>query len=181
MRPLENLGGLDLTAPMLSAALFVVLLAMVSRSYRRTTAQGRSTEAPKAHSTATAHALRKRMIATGILAFAAVMVLVAGCSGSSGGGTPPPGGKGAAWAETTATGSFTDSMGIDVPAFHGIEPHVSLDYASDVGNREVGTGWKLAVGSRIIRAAAMGDSHGTTGATFSCWTVWSLSPARRTV
>jgi hypothetical protein len=33
-------------------------------------------------------------------------------------------------AETSATGSFTNSIPIQVPAFHGIQPRVSLDYDS---------------------------------------------------
>jgi hypothetical protein len=59
-------------------------------------------------------------------------------------------------AETSATGSFTNSIPIQVPAFHGIQPRVSLDYDSGTGNGEVGVGWRLTVGSTISRSGADG-------------------------
>jgi hypothetical protein len=59
-------------------------------------------------------------------------------------------------AQTTAGGSFTDSLPIQVPAFHGLEPHISLDYDSANGNGEVGVGWRLTVGSTIVRSGPNG-------------------------
>jgi RHS repeat-associated protein len=59
-------------------------------------------------------------------------------------------------AETSAIGSFTNSVPIQIPSFHGIEPHVSLDYDSAAGNGEVGVGWRLTVGSLIVRSGPNG-------------------------
>ncbi|WP_304610574.1 SpvB/TcaC N-terminal domain-containing protein, partial [Oryzibacter oryziterrae] len=49
-----------------------------------------------------------------------------------------------------SSGNFTYEVGIDVPAFHGIEPHVSLAYQSGMtlrhsgsGNGWLGVGWSL--------------------------------------
>jgi RHS repeat-associated protein len=59
-------------------------------------------------------------------------------------------------ARTSPVGSFTDSVRITVPEFHGIEPHISLDYDSAAGNGEVGLGWRLTVGSSIVRSGPNG-------------------------
>src|SRR5262249_7509110 len=73
-----------------------------------------------------------------LLAAALLATLLSACS-QSGSGTGAgseasvmaPGGLAA---ETSATGSFTNSVPIQVPKFHGIEPQVSLDYDSAAGN-----------------------------------------------
>jgi hypothetical protein len=39
---------------------------------------------------------------------------------------------------TSATGSFTTSLPIQAPVFHGLQPRISLDYDSSGGNGEVG-------------------------------------------
>lgn len=59
-------------------------------------------------------------------------------------------------ARTSPTGSFTHSVPVTVPTFHGIEPRISLDYDSTAGISEVGVGWRLAVGSSIVRAGPNG-------------------------
>jgi RHS repeat-associated protein len=59
-------------------------------------------------------------------------------------------------AQPSANGSFTHAIPIQVPAFHGIQPSVSLGYDSSAGNGEVGVGWRLSVGSRIVRGGASG-------------------------
>jgi hypothetical protein len=40
-------------------------------------------------------------------------------------------------------GSYTTSVDIEVPAFHGIEPHISLDYDSSSNNADI---WESAGG-----------------------------------
>jgi len=55
------------------------------------------------------------------------------------------------------TGSFSDSIPIEVPPFHDIEPHLALSYNSSGGNGYVGVGWSLsAFHSNIERVAAGG-------------------------
>jgi RHS repeat-associated protein len=58
--------------------------------------------------------------------------------------------------ETSPSGSFTKSLPIIVPAFYGIEPQVSLEYDSSTGNGGAGVGWRLQVGSRIVRRGVRG-------------------------
>jgi RHS repeat-associated protein len=62
--------------------------------------------------------------------------------------------RGGLEADTSAVGSFTNSVPIDVPAFHGLEPPVSLEYDSNGGNGELGVGWRLNAGSRVLRSGA---------------------------
>ena len=145
---LESVGGLGATAVMLCAAVSVVLLRMVSRLSHRRAPLVRSPATLVAPRAATRDSIRPSTIAIGILALAGIMFSVAACSGSD---QKAGSAAGAARAETTPTGSFTDSITIDVPAFHGIEPDISLDYDSNNGNSEIGTGWNLKAGSRIVR------------------------------
>jgi hypothetical protein len=56
----------------------------------------------------------------------------------------------------SADGAFSESLPVRVPTFHGIEPHISLDYDSAAGNGEMGVGWRLAGGSRIVRIGSGG-------------------------
>lgn len=65
-------------------------------------------------------------------------------------------GPGGLAAETSSTGSFTNTVAIEVPSFHGIEPGVALNYDSATGNGEVGVGRRLSVGSVIVRAGPHG-------------------------
>lgn len=58
--------------------------------------------------------------------------------------------------EPSPSGSFTESLPVRVPAFHGIEPELSLDYDSAGGNSDVGVGWRLAGESRIVRSGRGG-------------------------
>src|SRR2546426_11755500 len=69
-------------------------------------------------------------------------------SGSTSSAAAAPGGLAA---ETSAIGSFTNSVPIRVPSFHGIEPHVSLDYDSESGYGEVGVWWRLIDGYLFSR------------------------------
>jgi hypothetical protein len=62
---------------------------------------------------------------------------------------------GTADADTSPVGSFTTTIPVVVPAFHGIEPKISISYDSATGNGEVGVGWHLNVGSRITRRGAL--------------------------
>jgi RHS repeat-associated protein len=59
-------------------------------------------------------------------------------------------------AAPSATGSFVHSVPIQVPAFRGLEPRVSLDYDSATGNGEAGVGWRLTAGSTITRSGSDG-------------------------
>jgi len=49
-------------------------------------------------------------------------------------------------------GSFDQSVRIEVPAFHGIEPSLALTYGSSRGNGMLGVGWRLG-GLSVIEAA----------------------------
>lgn len=50
-------------------------------------------------------------------------------------------------------GSFATAVSISVPAFHGLEPRLSLRYSSDAVDGWVGTGWSLAGLSAISRTS----------------------------
>src|SRR4051794_7021676 len=43
-----------------------------------------------------------------------------------------------------STGSYSQAIPIEVPAFHGIEPKLAVAYSSQGGNGFVGVGWSLA-------------------------------------
>jgi RHS repeat-associated protein len=97
------------------------------------------------------------------LLFAAAFITAALAAGSSSdelstgaSSGAPATGAGGLTAQTSPIGSFAHSVPIRVPGFHGIEPVVSLDYDSAGGNGVVGVGWRLNVGSVIVR----GDVHG---------------------
>jgi hypothetical protein len=51
-------------------------------------------------------------------------------------------------------GSLSYSIPIEVPAFHGIEPRLSLSYSSEGRNGFVGVGWTLTGVSTIERVNA---------------------------
>jgi virulence plasmid B protein len=48
-------------------------------------------------------------------------------------------------------GSFSYSVPISVPSFHGIEPRLALGYSSEARNGLAGVGWTLGGFSRIER------------------------------
>lgn len=48
-------------------------------------------------------------------------------------------------------GSFNESIGIEVPAYHGVEPKLALNYNSGGGASIVGTGWEFSGFSMIER------------------------------
>jgi hypothetical protein len=53
-----------------------------------------------------------------------------------------------------AMGEYYTSVDIEVPAFHGIEPHLSLSYGSSTSGFDVlGVGWRLKGISKIERAS----------------------------
>src|SRR5688572_16944690 len=51
-------------------------------------------------------------------------------------------------------GSMQTGVPIEVPAFHGLEPALSLAYSSSGGTGSAGVGWNLAGFSTIERASA---------------------------
>jgi len=51
-------------------------------------------------------------------------------------------------------GSFSQSVPIQVPPFHGLEPRLALGYSSEGRNGFVGVGWSLAGFSTIQRVSA---------------------------
>ncbi|MBN8999373.1 MAG: hypothetical protein J0H54_08245, partial [Rhizobiales bacterium] len=64
--------------------------------------------------------------------------------------------------ESFASGDYRESVAIEVPAFHGIEPSISLDYNSSLklqysagGNGAMGRGWALK-GIAVIERATRG-------------------------
>ncbi len=58
------------------------------------------------------------------------------------------------WAVDGASGTFSYRIPIEVPAFHGITPELSLKYDSSASNGWTGVGWRLNGLSRIERASA---------------------------
>src|SRR5262245_13137634 len=57
-----------------------------------------------------------------------------------------------------SNGSFTESVAIAVPAFHGLEPPLTLSYDSSHGNGPVGVGWRLDGLSVIERSRPHGGA-----------------------
>jgi hypothetical protein len=60
---------------------------------------------------------------------------------------------GTALADVTDAGTYTTSVDVDVPSFHGITPIIRLNYDSNAGDGPLGVGWSLSVGSQITRAS----------------------------
>ena len=54
----------------------------------------------------------------------------------------------------SSTGEFRTSVDIEVPAFHGIEPHLSLAYGSSGGTEFLGVGWQIQGLSTIERTSS---------------------------
>ena len=54
----------------------------------------------------------------------------------------------------SSTGEFRTSVDIEVPAFHGIEPHLSLAYGSSGGTEVMGVGWQIQGLSKIERTSS---------------------------
>ena len=50
-----------------------------------------------------------------------------------------------------STGSYSQSVSIEVPPFHGLEPRLALTYSSGGGNGIVGVGWGLSGFSTVVR------------------------------
>jgi RHS repeat-associated protein len=55
------------------------------------------------------------------------------------------------WTDGQNNGAFTESIPIEVPPFHGIEPHLSVNYSSDSSFGLMGVGWSLTGFSTIER------------------------------
>jgi RHS repeat-associated protein len=64
------------------------------------------------------------------------------------------------WTDGQNTGVFTESIPIEVPPFHGIEPHLSVNYNSDSSFGLMGVGWSLSGFSTIQRT---GSGRGAPG------------------
>jgi RHS repeat-associated protein len=58
--------------------------------------------------------------------------------------------------QVSLIGSFARSIPVQIPAYHGLEPIVALDYDSAQGNGELGVGWRLRAGSTIVRSGPEG-------------------------
>src|SRR3954451_5285384 len=65
---------------------------------------------------------------------------------------------GPALATVDEQGAFTTRVGIEVPAFHGIQPAVALNYASTSGDGLLGAGWSLQAASYISRSSPDGGA-----------------------
>lgn len=61
-----------------------------------------------------------------------------------------------AQADVGPAGDFQHDVSVQVPAFHGLEPHLALAYSSTAGNGWVGQGWRLAGMSAIRRESSTG-------------------------
>jgi RHS repeat-associated protein len=79
---------------------------------------------------------------------------------SSGGPAQPPqspavsSGPVGASSVDPASGTYTTSVPIEVPSFHGIEPKLALAYSSNAGDGWAGQGWQLEGLSYITRESA---------------------------
>lgn len=98
---------------------------------------------------------------------------MAGVSSASAG----PGGLGDV---VLSTGAYTQSVAIEVPPFHGLEPKLSLSYSSQGGNGFAGVGWSLS-GFSVIeakRGASGGvDSYSLDGQELRACQTGSVSPS----
>src|ERR1700730_14178136 len=100
-------------------------------------------------------------------------VAIIGVSSASAG----PGGLGDV---VLSTGAYTQSVPIEVPPFHGLEPKLSLSYSSPGGNGFVGVGWSRAWFSVI--EAKRGVSGGVDSYSLDGQELWpcqtgSVSPS----
>jgi hypothetical protein len=82
------------------------------------------------------HLLTRTFLATAV-GLGAAMPVVAG-----------PGGLGDV---VLSSGAYAQSVPIEVPPFHGLEPRLALSYSSQGGNGFVGVGWSLS-GFSVIDA-----------------------------
>jgi RHS repeat-associated protein len=57
------------------------------------------------------------------------------------------------WLDGQNNGAFTESIPIEVPAFHGLEPHLSVDYNSASSFGLMGVGWSMSGFSTIERTS----------------------------
>jgi RHS repeat-associated protein len=55
------------------------------------------------------------------------------------------------WTDGQNNGAFSESIPIEVPGFHGLEPHLSVNYNSDSSFGLMGVGWSLSGFSTIER------------------------------
>jgi len=100
-------------------------------------------------------------------------VAITGISSASAG----PGGLGDV---ILSTGGYSQSVPIEVPPFHGLEPKLSLSYSSQGGNGFVGVGWSLGGFSVIeARRGVSGgvDSYSLDGQELWPCQVGSVSPS----
>jgi hypothetical protein len=56
-------------------------------------------------------------------------------------------------AQEDSTGAYRTETPIEVPSYHGLEPHLTLTYNSSSGNGFLGVGWNLSGLSRIERTS----------------------------
>jgi RHS repeat-associated protein len=61
---------------------------------------------------------------------------------------------GSANANVDASGTYHESVAIQVPSYHGLEPNLNLFYKSSSGNGILGVGWNLSGDFSIIRVSA---------------------------
>ena len=66
---------------------------------------------------------------------------------------PLPPGAGTPGPVSPSTGAFSSEIPIKVPAFHGLEPDLSLIYSSGAGDGFLGMGWGLSGQSFVERAS----------------------------
>ena len=57
------------------------------------------------------------------------------------------------WNVDEAHGTFSDSIPIQVPPFHGVTPYLQLGYDSSDGNGLLGVGWSLRGVGQVVRAS----------------------------
>src|SRR5262245_52564798 len=97
--------------------------------------------------------LRMRAIlAAGVIALGLLSSLAAAAAPSTEEEAEESGGSGRDRVDLP-NGSYKESIGIDVPPYHGLEPRLGLSYSSSRDNGFVGVGWKLQGLSVIERAS----------------------------
>ncbi|TXH64732.1 MAG: hypothetical protein E6Q88_15100 [Lysobacteraceae bacterium] len=70
-------------------------------------------------------------------------------------------------------GAYTESIPIEIPAFRGLEPKISLSYNSSGRNGYVGMGWSLS-GFSVIERASPGRGAGRYNPSATVQDIWLL-------
>src|SRR5689334_7482452 len=95
---------------------------------------------------------RTRRVAAPLAAFC--LTVAAGAGAAEPQKPDPLAGRGGVATIDANVGSASTEVPVELPAYHGLTPSLSLRYSSGAGNGYVGVGWSLAgLASQIVRGA----------------------------